>query len=43
MKQIMISLLAAGIGSSVQAENRTDTSLFMKSDSNAYQTEIRCQ
>lgn len=41
MKQIMILLLAVGIGSSARAGNRTDTSLFMKSDSNAYQTEIR--
>lgn len=37
----MILLLAAGICSSARAENRTDTSLFMKSDSNAYQTEIQ--
>ncbi len=37
----MILLLAAGIGSAVQAENRTDASLFMKSDSSAYQTEIQ--
>lgn len=29
----MILLLAAAIGSAVQAENRTDTSLFMKEDS----------
>jgi hypothetical protein len=33
MKQIMILLLAAGIGSAVQAENKTDVSLFMKADS----------
>ena len=39
----MILLLAAGIGSSARAENRTDTSLFMKSDSSAYQTEIRSE
>ncbi len=29
----MILLLAVGIGSSVRVENRTDTSLFMHSDS----------
>ena len=41
MKQITVLLLAAGIGSSDQAGNRTDTSLFTKSDSSAYQTDIR--
>jgi hypothetical protein len=41
MKPIMILLLAVGIGASVRAENQTDTSLFRKSDSSAYQTEIR--
>jgi hypothetical protein len=40
MKKSLIFLFAAAIGSTVQAENRTDTSLFMKSDSSAYQTEI---
>jgi hypothetical protein len=41
MKQITVLLLSLGIGSAVQAENRTDTSLFMKPDSSAYQTEIQ--
>jgi hypothetical protein len=41
MKQIMILLLAAGIGSAARAENRTDTSLFMKPEGSAYQTEIQ--
>jgi hypothetical protein len=41
MKQIIILLLAAGIGSSARAENKTDTSLFMTSDSSDYQTEIQ--
>jgi hypothetical protein len=36
----MILLLAAGIGISVRPANRTDTNLFMKSDSSAYQKEI---
>ena len=43
MKQIMILLLAAGIGPSARAENKTDTSLFMKSDSSAYQTEVQSE
>jgi hypothetical protein len=41
MKQIMIVLPAAGIDPAVQAENRTDTSLFMKPDRNAYQAEMQ--
>jgi Domain of unknown function (DUF4861) len=41
MKKIIRLLLAAGIGSQAWAENKTDASLFMKSDSNAYQTEIQ--
>jgi hypothetical protein len=41
MKQIIVLLLALGIGSAVQAENRTDTSLFMKPEGSAYQTEIQ--
>lgn len=39
----MIFLIAAGVGSSARAENRTDASLFMKSDSSAYQKEIRSE
>ena len=41
MKIIITLLLAGGIGSSALAQNKTDASLFMKSDSNAYQTEIQ--
>ena len=41
MKQIMVLLHATGIGSALQAENRTDTSFFMKSDSNVYQKVLR--
>jgi predicted amidohydrolase len=43
MKTIMILLFAAGIGSPASAGNKTDASLFMKSDSSVYQTEIRSQ
>jgi len=38
---MMILLIAAGFGSSARADNRTDTSLFMKPEGSAYQTEIR--
>jgi hypothetical protein len=41
MKKIIILLLTAGFSASVHAQNKTDTSLFMKSDSDAYQTEIQ--
>jgi hypothetical protein len=39
MKTIMILLFAAGIGSPARAGNKTDASLFMKSDSSVYQPE----
>ena len=41
MKKIIILLLTLGFSSSVRAQNKTDTSLFMKSDSDSYQTEIQ--